>query len=121
MRTLLLWSLFEVGLILHVFMQAKASAVSRSNNLSGIKDWLCYNWHSVLVRSALSNAVFAIWFQSPTIFGDFVGKVVPQTGPICFLFGYAVDSFLDKFAATIGITVDVPEVSPPLSEQTLSK
>lgn len=112
------WAVFILGWVLHLLLQIQVSVRSSSNGLDtgfcGILKWLQLSWVVVAVRLFFSIIAFSLWRASPSSFANFVST---STGPLTWatvgVFGFAVDSFVDKVATLLGLKIEIPQLVPP--------
>lgn len=114
------WIPFLIGQIMHILLQAQASVRASSNGVTTLRTWLSLMWIPVLGRLFLCSAGMAFWLESPALFSKGLSLVainfaIPMNYASTALFGYSVDSLIDKVGAIIGgkLNVDIPKVVPP--------
>ncbi len=105
--------LFALGSATHLFGQAQASVMSRSNGLSSVKQWVQLNLHVIIVRVVLGVGSFLLWKESPQIFGQMIGQALPMNLGTCIIGGFCSDAFWDKVTFIGGLKVEIPHLSPP--------
>ncbi len=90
------------GAVLHWFLKASAVAATPAAPLVPTRRaWLRRNWRALVVRSALSAALFTAWCFDPAWAKDWLG--FPLNPGTAFLYGYLVDGALYLAAAKFRI------------------
>ncbi len=110
------WTLYLLGWLLHTWSQAQASVHSGSNSLTTVRQWAHINAHVLVVRLFLGCMSMLLWTEAPNLFGELVGRSLPQTRATCGIMGFAVDAVWDKVTFILGLKVEVPQIAPPSSE-----
>ncbi len=114
MSRTILWAIFLAGWMLHALLQAKASVSSKSNGLRSIREWFALTWQFVFARWFLSALALQLWMEAPAVFGATLGiSALPLTKATAGIFGYSVDSLLDKLGASFGLKIEIPKLAPP--------
>lgn len=111
------WILFIVGWVLHLLLQAKASANSRSNSLQNIWQWFRLQWLVVIARLFLAVLFMLLWHEAPSLFGQIVGAAIPMTMATSGIAGFAVDAFVDKIGAIFHVSIEIPALKPADQEK----
>ena len=108
--TAMLWLFFVVGLGLRILLRAGEAI---RNPLNPVASRWCFvkdNWDTLLIRSAWDCVLFVIWQNNPTIISRILTMFhiplnfdLPVTDWTAWMFGYLIDSLLDKLGAALAV------------------
>lgn len=109
---LLLWLMFFLAQLVHMFVRAGLSVGSQLTPWNSLRQYVAKFWPQLAARLFLASMLFWWWLLSPSQVGAVL--LLVANPPLAGIFGWFADSFLDKVIALAfpAAKVSIPELPP---------
>ena len=109
------WILFNLGILLHMLIQALGSIASTSNSISSFSVWWEYNWRELCWRIGIDGSCWILWMIGPIYLGQAAAHLIP---PASFAVAPWIGFTADRFTHSLGFilrfnTREMSHVAPP--------